>query len=109
MPFDEGLAHRLSKIAEKLPQLKLQKMFGGIGYMLNGNMCVGIYKEFLVLRLGIERAEKILDEPHSKPMDLTGKVMKGWVMVAPDGMAEDAQLRRYVDEAVSFVETLEKK
>ena len=88
MPFDPGLAEQLASIAEKHPELHDKKMFGGIGYLLNGNMCVGVHKEFLILRLGNEKAETLLNKPFTKPFDITGRVMKGWVMVEPDGYAK---------------------
>ena len=86
-----------------------KKMFGGIGWMLNGNMCVGVYKDFLIIRVGEEKAAALLSEPGVCPMDITGKPMKGWLMVAPDGYEEDAALKRYTGAAVDFVKTLPEK
>lgn len=106
MAYDQGLAERLDEVTADIPNLEPKRMFGGIIRMLHGNMCVGIHKEFLVLRLGVDRAATILEMPHTKPMDLTGKVMKGWVMVAPDGYEEPAKLEHFVSEAVAFVKTL---
>ena len=109
MPYDLGLAERLNEVTADIPHMEPVKMFGGIGHMLNGNMCVGIYKDFLVLRLGKDKAGPILALPHTKPMDLTGKVMNGWVMVAPDGYEDQTDLEHFVDEAVAFVKTLPPK
>lgn len=109
MPYDEKLAGRLAQLAQGRPELVEKKMFGGIGYMLNGNMRCGIYKEFLVLRLGVEQAESVLSEPHAKPMDITGKVMKGWALIAPEGIAKDKDLKRYVQLAQNFAATLAAK
>ncbi len=67
MPYDPGLAERLTETLGDRPGLREQKMFGGIGYMLNGNMCVGIYKEFLIIRVGTERAENILARIMQEP------------------------------------------
>ncbi len=89
--------------------LQKKNMFGGIAYFLNGNMCYGIHKDFLVLRLGEDQTGKVLKKPNTKPMDLTGKVMKGWVMVWPKGYADSRALKSYVDLAVKFVSTLPSK
>lgn len=83
-----------------------KKMFGGIVYMLNGNMTFGIWQDFLILRLGLEGAKEVLKDEYTKPMDLTGKVMKGWVMVSPEAIAEEDQLQDYMEQAIRFVLTL---
>ena len=84
-------------------------MFGGFGYLLNGNMCVGIHKDTLIIRVGLERAGQVLNEPHVRPMDLTGRVMKGWATVEPDALSADADLLRYCQYALDFVKTLPPK
>lgn len=109
MPYDPGLAERLADMLTNRSGMEEKKMFGGIGWMLNGNMCVGVYKEWLVIRVGIDAAENILIEPHVKPMDITGKVMKGWAMIFPEGIEDDSELIRYVDLASNFVNTLPAK
>ena len=109
MPFDAGLARRLADILEGRAGLEQKKMFGGIGWMLNGNMCVGIYKDFLITRIGEVAAAKLFEQAHVKPMDITGKPMKGWAMVAPEGVAEDDDLRRHTELAIRFVGTLPSK
>ena len=109
MPFDPGLAERLSEILRAQPDMQEKKMFGGIGWMLNGNMCVGVYKDFLILRLGEDQADNLFKEQHVKPMDITGKPMKGWAMVSPDGYADDKSMKRYVGASIGFVRTLPSK
>ena len=109
MPYDSGLARRLEDILEGRPGFQQKKMFGGIGWLLNGNMCVGVYKEFLITRIGEEQAAKLFGESHVKPMDITGKPMKGWAMVAPGGVAEDADLQRHTGLAIDYVMTLPAK
>ena len=108
MPYDPGLAERLNEIVDH-SGLEEIRMFGGLGYMLKGNMCVGIYKEFLILRVGVEAAEKILQQPHVLPMDITGKAMRGWAKIAPEGIVEDEDLERYYNLALDFVRTLPEK
>ena len=94
---------------EDLAQLREQKMFGGIVFFLNGNMLVGVWKEFLIVRLGPDQGDKALLEPHVRKMDITGKPMKGWIMVEPEGVENDDQLDVWIQRAVKFVGTLAKK
>ena len=109
MPYDPGLAERLEEVLSDRPYMEEKKMFGGIGWMLNGNMCAGIYKEWLVIRVGVDVAEKVLREPYAKPMDITGKAMKGWAMIFPEGIEDDSELNRYVNLAIAFVTSLPAK
>ena len=105
MPYDAGLAERLNELLDGTEVVPV-KMFGGLGYLLNGHMCVGIYREFLIVRIGKEAAARIEGEPHVLPMDITGRPMKGWARIAPQGMVEDEDLARYCNLALDFVETL---
>ncbi len=109
MPYDPGLATRLEAILEGRTGFEQKKMFGGIGWMLNGNMCVGVYKDWLITRVGESAGAKLFKEKHAKPMDITGKPMKGWAMIALECVAEDADLRRHTELAVMFVKTLPRK
>jgi hypothetical protein len=109
MPYDPGLAHRLDDMLTGRLGFAPKAMFGGLGWMLNGNMCCGIHKDWLIVRVGEEAATVMLAEEHVAPMAITGMPMKGWVMVAPEGLADDEALRRFVDCAVAFVMTLPAK
>ena len=109
MPYDPGLADRLEDVLRGRPGFEQKKMFGGIGWLLNGNMCVGIYKECLIARVGESAGTKLFKEKHAKPMDITGKAMKGWAMIAPEGVAHDADLKRHTELAIAFVKTLPSK
>jgi hypothetical protein len=109
MPFDPGLAERLYGVVSHRRGLAEKKMFGGIGWMLNGNMCVGVYKDFLIVRVGQEQAERLDGKPGVGPMDITGKPMNGWLMVGPEGYEDDTDLKRYTDAAIDFVKTLPTK
>ena len=84
-------------------------MFGGIGFLLNGNICCGAWKEFLILRLGEDAARQVLTEPHARPFDITGRPMRGWAMVEPAGWQNDARLRRWVAWAAEFTQMLPAK
>jgi hypothetical protein len=109
MPYDPGLAERLEEIVADRPGLERKAMFGGIGWLMHGNMCVAVWRDWLIARVGAEAAEGLLREPHVKPMDITGKPMKGWIMVGPDGLSADHDLLRHTQAAVAFVSTLPKK
>jgi len=109
MPYDPVLAVRLADVLGARSGLREKKMFGGIGWLLNGNMCVGVYKDFLVLRVGADTASKLLRQRHVKAMDITGKPMKGWVMVAAKGYEGDDALTRFVECAIDFVVLLPPK
>jgi hypothetical protein len=80
-----------------------KKMFGGICFMLNGNMLVGVWKDSLIVRLGKEQGEEALLEPHVRPFDITGKAMKGWAMVTPEGIQGDDKLKERITQAVKCV------
>ena len=83
-------------------------MFGGTCHLIHGNMACGVYKEFLILRLGEARASEALRQPHASPFDITGRPMKGWIMIAPAGYHGDL-LWPWLDQARGFAETLPPK
>ena len=109
MPFDASLADRVRDALKRRRGFTEKKMFGGIGFLLNGNMCLGVWKEFLILRLGPDDAPTALRELHTRPFDITGKPMAGWVMVETAVTATDAAVRAWVKRAVEFVRTLPAK
>ena len=84
-------------------------MFGGDAFLLHGNMLVAVWNDSLIVRLGVDLVSAALQQPHVGPMDLTGKPMKGWVIVTAEGLDEDADLKTWVRLAISFVKTLEPK
>ncbi len=84
-------------------------MFGGFGYLMHGNMCVGIHKDQLIIRVGKPCTEKVLTEKHVHPMDISGRPMSDWARISPEGMTEDEELKRFCDMALDFVSTLPKK
>jgi hypothetical protein len=109
MASDPKLVARLDAILARRPGVEQRKMFGGVAYMLNANMCVGVHKDWLIARTGETRAATLLTRAHVRPMDITGKPMKGWIMIGPDGLKQKAELVRYVDAATEFVATLPAK
>jgi TfoX/Sxy family transcriptional regulator of competence genes len=102
MAFSESLAGRIRRALARRKNVEEKKMFGGIGFLLNGNLLVGVWKDSLCVRLGPEQAEEALLEPHVKEFDITERSMKGWVLVAPEGVEED-RLKGWIQRAVKFV------
>jgi hypothetical protein len=84
-------------------------MFGGVGFLLNGNLLVGVWKDSLIVRLGPGEGDEALKEPHIKAFDITGRPMKGWVLIEPEGVQADDQLNGRIQRAVKFVGTLPAK
>jgi TfoX/Sxy family transcriptional regulator of competence genes len=109
MAFSESLAQRIRSVLARQKGIVEKKMFGGIGFLHHGNMLVGIWKDSLIARLGPADGEKALAEEHVKPFDITGKAMKGWVLVEPEGIESDEQLQEWVQRAMEFVKGLPRK
>ena len=84
-------------------------MFSGIGFLLNGNLLVGVRKDSLLVRLGPEQSDEALKEAHVSEFNITGRAMKGWVLVAPEGVDADEQLKGWIERAVKFVGKLPAK
>ncbi|HJQ92808.1 MAG TPA: TfoX/Sxy family protein [Candidatus Thermoplasmatota archaeon] len=106
MPFDEGLAER---IREFVPKATEKRMFGGIGWMERGNLVAGIWKDALIARVPPEETEKALEEAGVKPFDVTGRPMKGWVLVEAEAVAEEPELGAWIERSRKFVKTLPAK
>ena len=109
MAYSESLADRIRTIVARRRAITEKKMFGGVGFLLNGNMLVGVWKTSLIVRLGPDGYEEALQEPNVGEFDITGKPMKGWVMVEPDGIERDEQLSLWIERAIDFVKALPKK
>lgn len=109
MAYDEGLAQRLRDILVDQPDLVEKKMFGGIAFMLQGNMACGVNKEDLIVRLDPTQYETAVTRPNARPFDLTGRVMKGWVLVGPEGCEADEALKAWVQQGVDFALSLPPK
>jgi len=106
---DEILAARLRDLLAGVSSVQEKKMFGGVAFLVNGNMSVGVHKHWLIARLSADQAEEALQRPGAKVMDMTGRPMKGWIMVGPEGIAEDETLRAWADESVAFAASLPPK
>lgn len=106
MAFNEVLAERIRQGLARRKQVEEKRMFGGVGFLLNGNLLVGVWKDSLCVRLGPDQAKEALREPHVKEFDITGRPMKGWVLVAQEGVQDDDQLSAWIKRAVKFVAKL---
>ena len=109
MPYNEDLARRLRDALKDIPGIIEKKMFGGIGFILNGNMACGVNRDDLIVRVGPDRFEEALAQPHTRPFDMTGRPMSGWIMVAPEGYASDEALARWIRQGVDFARSLPRK
>jgi TfoX/Sxy family transcriptional regulator of competence genes len=109
MAFSKALAERIRQQLAHEKNIEERKMFGGIGFLLNGNLLVGVWKDSLVVRLGAEQAEAALREPHVREFDITGRAMKNWALVEPEGIKEDDQLHEWIQQALTFVGSLPPK
>lgn len=109
MAYSESLAQRVRNVLYPLSAAEEKKMFGGIAFMVNGNMTVGVRSDDLVVRVGLERYEASLRKPGADLFQPTGKPMVGWVLVAPDGHQADDDMKYWIELALEFVETLPAK
>src|SRR5215467_14243224 len=103
MAFDETLAARIRDALARKKGVEEKKMFGGVGFLLNGNMVVVVWKDSLIVWLRPDNYDDALQEPHVKAFDLTGRPMKGWVLVEPEGVEGDDQLNDWIERAIKFV------
>lgn len=109
MAYSDELASRIRQALTPRADVMERKMFGGLAFMLRGNMCCGVVGDMLMLRLGNEGAAEALGEPHTKPMDFTGKPLKSMVYVGPEGTASIEDLHRWVNRGADFAASLPPK
>jgi TfoX/Sxy family transcriptional regulator of competence genes len=109
MPYNEEIAARIKMIVSDWQKTADKKMFGGICHLLGGNMFCGVYKDSLILRLGEQASESALKSPFVRPFDITGRPMKGWVMVESEGFKTDEELKAWLTKAKEFVKSLPPK
>jgi TfoX/Sxy family transcriptional regulator of competence genes len=111
MAYDEGLATRVREVIGDQPGLAEKQMFGGLAFLLHGNMACGVRGDDLIVRVAAETADAAAaaGEPGTRPFDLTGRPMKGWLLVDADGHAEDDDLRRWVDRGLAYASSLPPK
>lgn len=110
MPYDEALADRVRKLLADEDAISERKMFGGIAFLLHGNMSVGLWTSGeLMVRVGEAGAEAALSEPHTRTPEMRGRPMKGWILVDPEAVKTEAQLREWVGRGTDFARSLPPK
>jgi TfoX/Sxy family transcriptional regulator of competence genes len=109
MTFDRRLAERVRAALKRRRGITEREMFGGIGFMLHGNMACGVIGNDLIVRLGAERQEQAIAAPHVGPFMMPAGPARGWVQVRPAGTRSEAQLRAWVDEGLAFARALPAK
>ncbi|MCG8616573.1 MAG: TfoX/Sxy family protein [Desulfobacterales bacterium] len=107
MAYDDTLAERIRELLRDEPGIEEKKMFGGICVLLRGNMACGILNEDLIVRVGPENYQVCLEMDHTRVFDITGRVMKNWVMVSKAGYVTN--LAAWVNRGLAFAETLPPK
>lgn len=106
MALDEILAGRIRDALARKKGVEEKKMFGCICFMLNGNALAGVWKDSLIARLGPDKGEAALLEPHVRQFDITGRPMRNWVVVESEGVEDDEQLALWIERAMEFVKKL---
>lgn len=109
MAYDEGLAQRIRETLGGRSDLVEKRMFGGLAFTVSGHMCCGVLGETLMARVGPDQHATALKEPHAREMDFTGRAMKGFVYVDPEGIESDCDLRVWLERCAGFVASLPPK
>jgi hypothetical protein len=109
MAYDEDLADRVRDRVAAESGVAEKRMFGGLAFLLDGNMAVGISGDDLMVRVGPEATDEALARPHTRAFDMTGRPMRGWILVAPDGVAGEDDLAAWIARGVAFARTLPPK
>ncbi len=109
MAYDQALAQRMRSILGEVSGLAEKKMFGGVGYLVNGNMACGVNGDRLIVRIPEAEYTEALNLPHVQVFDMTGRPMKGWITVDPSGVENDKDLKIWVDRGLEYSRTLPPK
>lgn len=113
MPYNTSLADRIrDRLIERLkmsPTMTEKAMFGGVAFMVNGNMACGVHQQAMIVRVGPEKHAQAMAQPHTRPFDMTGRPMAGWVMVDPEGVEDDATLHAWIEQGLAFALSLPAK
>ncbi len=109
MAYDQALADRVRKTIAGKTGWVAKEMFGGIGFMLHGNMACGVIDDNLIVRAGPEAYESSLEEPHARVFDTTGRPMRGWVTIDSAGLSMESDLHSWIQRGIKFTMTLPAK
>jgi|SRR5512132_1825802 TfoX/Sxy family transcriptional regulator of competence genes len=108
MAYNLNLAERIRSELAGVPFVE-KKMFGGVGFLLHGNMACGVNKDDFIVRVDPDKHTTLLKKPHVRPFEMTGRPMKGWLVVDEGGIKTNKQLSAWVKEGVEFALTLRPK
>ena len=106
MAYNRRQAQRIRMALSQFPEIQEKEMFGGVAFLVQGNMACGIHGEELIVRVGKESYSEALRQPYTHPFDLTGKPMSGWIMVALNGYLAEDDLQRWIDQGLEFARAL---
>ena len=109
MAYDQHLANRVRRVLASRRDIQEKAMFGGLAFLLRGNMCCGLVESRLMVRVAPESYDILLQEPDVLPMDFTGKPIRGFLYVEPAGVASGPALRKWVGRAIAFAKNLPPK
>ena len=109
MPYDLTLAQRVSTLLRGRRGITQQRMFGGLCFLVDGKMCCGVERNRLVVRVGPERYAASLRQQHVKPMDFTGRPLRGFLYVLGEGVKSQTQLKRWIDAGLTHARSLPQK
>jgi TfoX/Sxy family transcriptional regulator of competence genes len=109
MAYDEGLAERIRGVLDARSDVDERKMFGGIAFLVAGNMACGVMRDDLMVRMEPDAAAALESEPGVRRFDMGGRPMKGWLLVAPEASADDGDLERWVRRGEEFAASLPPK
>ena len=108
MAYDEALSKRIDQFIKKKKGFTRKEMFGGVGYLLKGNMCIGVHKNDLIIRYDPKLADEVTSDKHVRPFDISGRPMKGWGLVDSEGV-KGGDLGKWIDLSLEFVKSLPAK
>ena len=106
MAYNKLIEKRIDDLIAPWPNMEKKKMFGGVCYLTRGNMCFGIWQEYLIVRTDSATAQKQMQKDHIRPFDITGKPMKGWFMVSEEGWPTDSTMIEWLTIGLDFALTL---
>ena len=109
MPYSAKLEEKIDRAAARWKDMQKKKMFGGVCYLIRGNMCFGIWKDFLIVRMDKEQGAQSLKDKNVTPFDITGKPMAGWVMVQEAGWKRATALKKWMEIGKKFALSLPEK
>jgi len=109
MAFDIALAERVRAYLDGVANIEERQMFGGLAFLLEGNMAVGVIGDELMVRVGKASHDELVAQPWSRIMDFTGREMKGWLVIGGPGIDDDGDLAAWVERGIDFAATLPAK